>query len=210
MQSEAKNFKFQDNAVPELRFTHEGGTQQFSFKSSGACFITIPEVYKTWISITKVEHRADESIVEVATTAYDGQVINEGSINLFCLDEQVEVSILQTPKYVIFKDRVFEEFVLEHFDKDGDGKISSEEAAQITEIDLSDYAERSRITSVEGIEYMPYLKTLMLNDCDDWGHYEDWEDISLTYLDVSHNQFLSILNCSWCGLTALDLSQTQH
>ena len=203
MQPQLKNFTFTDNSVPVLQFTHQGGTQQFSFKSNGPCFLTIPEEYKSWISISKVEHRGEENVVEVTTAQYTGEGIHEGAINVYCLDEEVEVPVLQYPYFAVFKDPFFERYILEHFDTDKDGKISAEEAATITEINVIDYEDREKITSLEGIEFLPNLQSLILSN-------DNWENrIPLYQLDVRKNKRLSVLNCAFCNLTQLDVSQNK-
>lgn len=92
---------------------------------------------------------------------------------------------------VPFADDNFKEFCLQNFDTDRDGKISLEEAAQVTEIACT----RKGITSLKGIEYFTALESL---DCS----YN-----LLTTLDVSKNTALKVLACTNNKLTSLDVSK---
>ncbi len=118
-----------------------------------------------------------------------------------------------TPKsFISIPDSAFEEFLLKHFDTDHDGKISAEEAAAITEIDLrrhhasilasidetgeayfpTEFPDPHEIRSLKGIEQMPNLEKLWLNN------------FSLEELDLSHNPKLTHLQCDNCRLDRLE------
>ena len=104
-----------------------------------------------------------------------------------------------------FPDQVFREFV-KQYDNNNDGKLSQDELAAVTEMDLDPYDvpydkpyRGEKISSLKGIEHFTSLKNLncKLN--------------LLTELDVSQNPALKELNC--CGsnngsykLSALDVS----
>lgn len=62
---------------------------------------------------------------------------------------------------VTFKDKILERFCVEHYDRDKDGRISFEEAALITDIDVAEQP----VMSLAGIEYMTSLTNLYCNDC---------------------------------------------
>lgn len=87
-------------------------------------------------------------------------------------------------------DANFKAYMVEHFDTDGDGEISYEEALAITEINVN----TDNIATVSGVEYCKNLTSLVCS----YG--------LLTSLDVSNNKALETL---WCGsnqLTNLDVS----
>ena len=88
-------------------------------------------------------------------------------------------------------DKTFREYLLEQFDKDGNGVLTPAERYAVTEIDVND----KNITSLKGIEFFPNLKKL---NC---GHNR------LTSLDVSKNTVLQELVCWENQLTSLDVSQ---
>ena len=98
----------------------------------------------------------------------------------------------------MFPDPIFREYILNNFDKNGDSKISQEEALMVTEIDVFNEAyaipDEKKIKSLEGVQHFSNLATLRCS-----GN-------SLTALDVSHNQALNILMCSYNQLTELDVS----
>ena len=99
-----------------------------------------------------------------------------------------------------FPDQVFREFV-KQYDNNNDGKLSQDELAAVTEMDLDPYDvpydkpyRGEEISSLKGIEYFTSLKNLncKLN--------------LLTELDVSKNPALESLDCSYNQLCALDVS----
>ena len=99
-----------------------------------------------------------------------------------------------------FPDQVFREFV-KQYDNNNDGKLSQDELAAVTEMDLDPYDvpydkpyRGEKISSLKGIEYFTSLKNLncKLN--------------LLTELDVSKNPALESLDCSYNQLRALDVS----
>ena len=87
-------------------------------------------------------------------------------------------------------DAGFKRYLVQHYDSNGDGDISEEEARSIREIDLR--PEEWGITSLEGIEFMPNLQRLIC-----MGEWTDNGPIgTLRYVDVSHNVQLRLLNLS--------------
>ena len=99
-----------------------------------------------------------------------------------------------------FPDQVFREFV-KQYDNNNDGKLSQDELAAVTEMDLDPYDvpydkpyRGEKISSLKGIEHFTSLKNLncKLN--------------LLTELDVSQNPALESLDCSYNQLRALDVS----
>ena len=99
-----------------------------------------------------------------------------------------------------FPDQVFREFV-KQYDNNNDGKLSQDELAAVTEMDLDPYDvpydkpyRGEKISSLKGIEHFTSLKNLncKLN--------------LLTELDVSQNPALEKLNCKGNELSTLDVS----
>ena len=99
-----------------------------------------------------------------------------------------------------FPDQVFREFV-KQYDNNNDGKLSQDELAAVTEMDLDPYDVPydkpycgEKISSLKGIEHFTSLKNLncKLN--------------LLTELDVSKNPALESLDCSYNQLSELDVS----
>ncbi len=88
---------------------------------------------------------------------------------------------------------LFRRYVSDHFDGDGDGSLSETELAAVTDINIG-YGEYAGVSSVQGIEYFPNLKTLHCGDS------------YLTLLDVSQNPLLEELSAAEGGLTQLDVS----
>ena len=96
----------------------------------------------------------------------------------------------------MFECPVFEEIILSSFDFDGDGKLSAEEAARITDLTLtmSDEEEREPITSLKGIKSFVNLVNL---DCD---------CNNITELDLSGLEKLEYVDCSYNLITTINVS----
>lgn len=90
------------------------------------------------------------------------------------------------------KDAVFAEFCRAHFDKDGDGVVSPEEAAAVTEIKCPSMG----IVSLEGIEEFPNVEVL------------DVSGNKLVTLDLSENTKLRKLYCQDNELISLTLPES--
>ena len=90
------------------------------------------------------------------------------------------------------KDAVFAEFCRTHFDMDGDGVVSLEEAAAVKEIKCPNLG----IASLDGIEEFPNVEVL------------DVSGNPLGTLDVSYLTKLKTLVCQNCSLTSLSFPTT--
>ena len=102
-------------------------------------------------------------------------------------------------QYVAFADPNFESYCLANFDTDSDGRISVEEAAVVTTIDVN----TDNIESLGGIEWFTELTLLRCN-----GTYINQFNRKgiLSSLDISNNNNLTSLDCSFNHLTSLDIS----
>ena len=89
-------------------------------------------------------------------------------------------------KYI--EDHGFRNACIFHYDRNHDGKISKQEAKEITQI-------QSGANSLRGIEYFPMLNYLRCPGC------------QLTNLDVSKNKELYMLYCHKNRLNSLDVSK---
>ena len=97
---------------------------------------------------------------------------------------------------VYFPDENLRNYMIAHFDTDGDGRISISEAARIEKIELWNITTGDiKVASLEGIEYCTAL-TYLYCCCS-----------QLPTLDVSRNTQLEKLCCFGNQLTALDVSQ---
>ena len=85
----------------------------------------------------------------------------------------------------------FKNYCYEHFDSNGDGKVSKDEAESVHTIGVTYYD----IYSLKGIEYFKNLKVLYCNRT------------RITSLDVSKNTQLVELNCCACNISSLDISK---
>ena len=112
----------------------------------------------------------------------------------------------------------FRAYVLENFDTDRDGKISSEEADAVLVIDLGreEPTDTPGIKSLEGVEYFKNLRELIgafhpltsLRLSENTALTKlNCRDSQLTALDLSKNKALTLLDCAYNQLTALELAQ---
>ncbi|MFA5441646.1 MAG: fimbrillin family protein [Bacteroidales bacterium] len=92
--------------------------------------------------------------------------------------------------YVYLPDENFKDYCLDHFDTNGDGKISLAEAGAVTLLNVSALS----IASLEGIQHFNHASRIIV------------AMNRLTYLDVGQNDALTILNCSNNQLTSLQLA----
>ena len=90
------------------------------------------------------------------------------------------IPLIPVPKLVTFASPNFKSYCVSKFDTDGDGKISTIEAYQVTDIDCSGRS----ITDLTGIEAFTNLK------------YLNCSENSLTKLDISANTNLVDINVS--------------
>lgn len=116
-----------------------------------------------------------------------------------------------------FDDADFKKYLVDNFDKDGDGEISVGEAKRVEHINFELWApQRGDVKSVKGIEYFTYLKSLNCSNhhiselnlsqnedlVDLWCHDND-----LKSLDLSKNNKLLALRCWSNPFTTLDVSK---
>lgn len=117
-------------------------------------------------------------------------------------------------RVINFPDKVFKKYLIENFDKDGDGEISLTEALTITKVLCS----QKGIKSIAGIEYLSNLEIL---DCSrneikqiDISKNRKLKHLScycnsIYNLNIEENTFLTSLYCGNCDIDALDCSRNK-
>lgn len=112
-------------------------------------------------------------------------------------------------RVINFPDKVFKKYLIDTFDKDGDGEISLTEALTITQVLCS----QKGIKSVAGIEYLSNLEVLdcsrnMIEDIDISKNrnlkYLSCYKNPLHTIDIKNNPLLTTLYCGNCNITELD------
>lgn len=115
-------------------------------------------------------------------------------------------------RIINFPDKVFKKYLIDTFDKDGDGEISLTEALTITKV----LCPQKGIKSIAGIEYLSNLEVL---DCSRNGienidisknrklkHLSFYNNPIYT-LNIKDNPLLITLYCGNCNIVELDCSQ---
>lgn len=97
---------------------------------------------------------------------------------------------------VPIKDGYLKQWILERYDRNGDGQISSTEADAVTTIHLDSCSD---VESLDGIEWFPNLVEL-------WMTGAETGQGKLTQVDLSHNSKLRIVNLERNSLTSIDLT----
>jgi len=118
---------------------------------------------------------------------------------------------------VVFEDELLEQYCIDNYDADNDGKISKEvEALNVKEIR---FEEDDVLTSLEDIAYFPNLEILSVKS----GTFTEvdlsmnkaltdlWlSSVPLKTLDLSNNKKLKTLVCYQTGLRVLDISMLAY
>lgn len=121
------------------------------------------------------------------------------------------------PQPVPFENPIFENYCVSQYDANGDGVLTTDEAASVKELTLDANTDKSLsgISSLNGIEYFTELEELTCTMCDftsiDLSRNTRLQSLGLMYgklesLDVSMLPSLETLNCNNNTLTSIDLS----
>lgn len=152
--------------------------------------VVIPEKHKEWIKeIPRARALETQNLnFEIApneiTEKRNGIIVFE-DMGTALTDT---VYIFQEQEYLSFSDELFQQYLLDNFDMDNDGRLSISEAASVDIITLSGGV------GLENMYYFPNLKSL------------SYEKFQQKELDLSKNILLEFLNCYDSQLTELDVS----
>ena len=206
---------YQSGVEPSLVITQneynleaEGGSIVIEVSSNVSVQMTIPSD-AVWITEnqTKSVSTSTFHLDVAANDTYESRSA-EISFSNEAIGISENVIITQAGKACVkFNDDNFKAYCIEHFDITGDGEISLEEAHLITKIDV----KTDDIYSLKGIENFTNLDTLI---CISGAHFEDDDiqyehpipDGKLSELDVTNNEKLRYLDCSYNLITSLDVT----
>ena len=173
------NGLFADKTSYQL--SYEKQQLNIKVKSNVKYEVTIDNACKNWISYLGTKSLT-ESTVSLSIAENDGAQ-REGKIILNYGNLQETVVIIQESGIVNIEDKNFKTYCVENFDKNGDGQLSYRELYDVQTVDV----RTDNIASLQGIEYMPNLTSLV---CANYGSKGQ-----LTSLDVSKNTKLTSLSC---------------
>lgn len=153
------------------------------------------ETEAAWLTFTPSSGKADhKQSVEITVFANTETTPRNAVITVKAGDKTEEVGIVQKGKAVVpgieIADPKFKHYLLENFDADNDGEISTGEAEAVTKIDCSG----RELESLGGIEYFVNLDTLICHSN------------ALTKINTDKNRLLSLLNCSNNRIDSLEIS----
>lgn len=182
----------------ELRFPMEGGSLTLNVTSNSDWTIS---GMKSWFEADKTSGKGDAAIV-FTTPANPSDIAERFATISFNVEgaDPVKVVVKQSVIYddirFAMDDEAFKAYAI-IYDKDGNGKVSTIEAAEATIMDLtvSTRGEKTGlgITSLKGLEYFTGLQEL---DC---------SFNAVTLDDLSNQKGLLKLSCEGCGLENLDI-----
>ena len=187
-------------SVDKVAFTAEGGIQDVAVISSVNTWDFINAA--TWLEV----EMTDDSLTLIAsenksTQARKGEVVvyaTEGTSRAekIISVEQAASGGTTSDGSLTFECPVFEQMMLESYDRDGDGIISAAEAADVTDmvLTLDETSTNDPITSLKGIKNFVNLVNL---DCD--GNL-------LTSLDLSGMEKLEYVDCCYNKIKELNLN----
>ena len=139
---------------------------------------------------------------------YTGMVLLLAAVLVFCLPERAYAEDIDLDN---IKDSNFRQYILSNFDKDNDGAISDDEAADVTTLDIRNQG----IQSLDGIEMFYNLTELnctgnLITSLDMSGNPKlqslTCAENEISYLNVSQNPELLNLNCTLNDLNGIDVS----
>jgi len=217
-----ENFDLNMEGTPDVVFTTECGDmeapvlyisedslyqQEFILATStedGMIYLVPENTDKDLFSIREV---CIDSVTAIADAAVSIPVsmLDAGNYWLYARDEAGNLSQHQTftiigeIEIVDIVDINFLHTLIEQgVDTDGDSLISYDEAEAITDLNINNYWTSIRIVDLSGIEAFANLTEL------------DVSVNSLTSLDISKNNALSVLKCYSNQLSSLDVSSNDH
>ena len=149
-----------------------------------------------WLTLSPSSGKADSKLsVEISITANQDTESRSAVITITADDKTAEVRIEQKGKVVIpgieITDEKFKQYLIENFDTDNDGDISTEEAEAVTAIDCSG----RDIESLTGLEFFVNLEILNCNSN------------ALTRADISKNLLLTTFSCDSNKIDSLGFAE---
>lgn len=158
-----------------------------------------------WYAVDPTSGLGGEATVEVRITENETGADREGAFRIVCGSASVEFTVRQYSgdipdnPYVSIPDEALRTYLLENFDRDGDLKLSKEEAAAITEL----VCEQMDIASLRGIEHMPNLEVLDISYNKIAGELDLSGFDKLKQLDCDHNPLTAVKVAGCAGLESL-------
>ena len=172
----------------ELKFESIGGERVISITALQNWLVSVSgeENEVEWCRISPSAGLAGSAQLTLTVDSYQGESERMCVLTFVCANQKEEVEVRQSgtdgDAFVYFSDPEFKKMILDEYDSDQDGKLSSEEALQVVRLDF----HSTDISSLKGIERMDNLE----------------------YLDCSFNKISGELNLG--NLKKLRVAQLHH
>lgn len=152
----------------------------------------------SWLTLSPTSGNADSKLsVEITISANAETDSRSAVIVVTAKEKTIEIKVEQQGKVIIpgieIADEKFKQYLIENFDTNGDGDISTEEAEAVTVINCSG----KEIESLAGLEYFINLDTLNCNSN------------LLTRIDLSKNLKLTTFSCDSNRIDSLGVSENK-
>ena len=150
----------------------------------------------SWLTLNPSSGKADSKLnIDISISANQDAESRSAVITITAADKIIEIKIEQRGKVIIpgidIADEKFKQYLIENFDTNGDGEISTEEAEAVTEMNSSGKG----IESLAGLEFFVNLEVLNCNSN------------LLTSIDISKNLLLTTFRCDSNNIDSLGLAK---
>ncbi len=181
--------------IESISVSNDAATKLVNVESTGDWGVTSEDT--SWCTVSPGGGVAGTTTIKV--TIAENKTGDKRSTNLvFRTGNNAKTILPVTQNYKVeeveIADAAFKAYLLSAYDVDGDGVLSSKEAAAVTRIEASG----------KGIKSMAELNTLFTAVT-----YLDCSDNELTVLEISELTRLTYLDCSGNRLTTLDIQNQQ-
>ncbi|MCQ2185213.1 MAG: family 16 glycosylhydrolase [Bacteroidales bacterium] len=185
--------------VQELVFSNAADTKTITVVAN--CDWGVSSNDKDWLTVSPSGGTEGRSTIRVSVTENKASQARSTSISFRFAGKKLDIPVRQNYKVeaAAISDPNFVKALLKSYDEDGDGILSTVEAAKVTRIEAKGY----------GIKAMPELNTLFKDavylDCSDnqLSELDITNLVKLEYLDCRGNANLKTINV-WSGFKAGD------
>ena len=198
-----QGLKLLGDQATELSFEGWADSVTITFNSPVNWMVEMDEAIE-WFKVSPMFGGAGEKSVKVEVFDYDGDAKHEGLFAIVAGDERIDFTITQlssndpNSEFVYIEDSIFEKFLIDNFDTNGNGRLERTEAESVRGIDCNDLGIRSMvgIKAFTALEMLDCSYNLIAGELDLSG----MENLREVYVD--HNIYTS-LNLAGCSMLSI-------